>query len=587
MQTGRIRRRISRVGFGLTVFTATLWPAFPVSAWAVSSHHGADGTDPIVRLVFNLAVILVAANVAGYLCRRYLRLPSVIGEVAIGILIGPYALGAVVWPAIGALFPLGEGMIPVTTELYGIAILASILLLFMSGLETDVTMFLRYSVKGTVVGIGGILFSFFFGASCALWFNLADSWMDPAALFLGAISTATSVGITARILSEHKKMDSPEGVTILSAAVLDDVLCIVILAVVTGITKVEQAGGEISWGQIAWIAAKGIGFWLILTGIGLLSAKRIARFVKTVRNPGTIAYISLGLALFLAGLSEMAGLAMIIGAYITGLALSQTDLVDLIQNQLHNVYHALVPIFFCVMGMLVDVSAMQGMILFGLVYTLFAAASKVVGCGAAGWLTGFNTRGALRIGLGMLPRGEVALIVAGIGLATGAIPKEIFGAAIMMTLLTTLAAPPMLTAFLRGESGMRKAGADDKHVASNIVLEFPSYDIAEFLLNHLVRAFRNEEFFVYRLPVETRTYRVRKDELTFTLEQIANKVEISIMAEGGDVARYILLEELLSLQDLFEACSEIKGLEEMRLDIIRGAAPLSPPEPQDELPQTD
>lgn len=561
--------------------------AAPVTTWALTPGNNIHAADPIVRLILNLAIIIVVAHIAGYACRRFLHLPSVIGEVAIGIVIGPYALGGVEWPLIGALFPLGEGLIPVTTELYGIAILASIILLFMSGLETDVAMFLRYSFKGTIVGIGGIVFSFAFGVFCAMWFHWAHSWTDPTALFLGAISTATSVGITARILSEHKRMDAPEGVTILSAAVLDDVLCIIILAVVTGITNIEKAGGDISWSAIAWIAAKGIGFWMILTSVGLLSAKRIARFVKTVRNPGTIAYISLGLALFLAGLSEMAGLAMIIGAYITGLALSQTDLVDLIQNQLHNIYHALVPVFFCVMGMLVDPGAMRGMWFFGAVYTVLAAASKVFGCGAAGWLTGFNLRGAMRIGLGMLPRGEVALIVAGIGLAAGAIPVEIFGAAIMMTLLTTLAAPPMLTVFLRGGTGLRKKSVQEERLASNILLDFPSYDIAEFLLNHLVRAFRNEEFFVYRLPLETPTYRVRKDDLSFTLEQDGNKVEISIMAEGGDVARYILLEELLSLQDLFEACSEIKGLEEMRMEIIRGAAPPTPPEPQEELPQTD
>jgi len=554
------------------VWLTALAVLLPLHAYAAGGGGHQGGADPIVRLMIDLALILVMANIAGYLCRRFLKLPNVIGEVGIGVLIGPYLLGGISWPGIGPLFPLGDGPIPVTTELYGIAILASILLLFISGLETDVAMFLKYSVKGTIVGIAGILFSFGFGVEAARWFGLAASWADPAALFLGAICSATSVGITARILSEHKKMDSPEGVTVLSAAVLDDVLCIVILAVVTGITKVEQAGGEIHWTDVAWIASKGIGFWLILTTIGLLTAKRIARFVKTVRNPGTIAYISLGIALFMAGLSEMAGLAMIIGAYITGLAFSRTDLVDLIQNHLHNIYQAFVPVFFCVMGMLVDVTAMRGMLFFGIIYTLIAVASKVLGCGAAGWLTGFNVRGSLRIGLGMLPRGEVALIVAGIGLAAGAISQEIFGAAIMMTMLTTLAAPPLLNIMLRGGSGMRDPKEDQASATSNIVLEFPSYDVAEFLMTHLVRAFRNEEFFVYRLPVELLTYRVRKDDLAFTLAQEGCKIEITVLAEGGDVARYILLEELLGLQDLFEACSEIQGLHEMRVNLLTGNA---------------
>jgi len=544
---------------------------------------GHSASDPIVRLMLDLAVILITANFAGYLCRRFLRLPSVLGEVSVGVLIGPYALGGVHWPAIGKLFPLGEGVIPVSTELYGIAVLASIILLFMSGLETDVGMFLRYSVKGVVVGIGGIIFAFLFGVLCAIWFNVADSWMDPGALFLGAISTATSVGITARILSERKKMDSPEGVTILAAAVVDDVLCIIILAIVTGITKVQIGGGEINWSQIGVIAAKGIGFWIVLTAIGLLTARRIAWLVKTVKNPGTIAYISLGLALMLAGISEMVGLAMIIGAYISGLAFSRTDLVDLIQNQLHNVYYALTPIFFCVMGMLVDVRAMQGMVIFGLVYTAIAVLAKVLGCGAAGWLMGFNMRGSCRIGFGMLPRGEVALIVAGTALASGAIPSQIFGAAIMMTMLTTLIAPPMLNLSLRGGSGLRAKEKQQDETTTNIVLEFPSYDIAEFLLTHLVRAFRNEEFFVYRLPVEALSYRVRKEELAFTLLQDGAKVEVTVLSKGDDVARYILLEELLNLEDLFEACRHIKGLNEMQADLFRLPEPPPPPPPKREI----
>lgn len=559
----------------------------PASAWAFSMTPNGDyASDPILKLIMDLAIILVVANFAGYLCRRYLHLPNVIGEVCAGILIGPYALGSIEWPVIGPLFPLAEGLIPVSTELYGIAVLASILLLFMSGLETDVAMFIRYSFKGSIVGVGGIVFSFVFGVLCAFWFGLADSWLDPTALFLGAISTATSVGITARILSERKKMDSPEGVTILSAAVFDDVLCIIILAVVTGMAKLEQAGSTITIGEIGWIAAKGIGFWLILTLVGLLTARRIARFVKTVKNPGTIAYISLGLALFLAGLSEMAGLAMIIGAYIAGLALAQTDLVDLIQNKLHNVYHTLVPIFFCVMGMMVDLSAMQGMLTFGFVYTIFAVASKVLGCGVAAMPTGFNMRGALRIGLGMLPRGEVALIVAGIGLASGAVPREIFGAAIMMTLLTTLAAPPLLNRALHGGAGLKKMAGHVESESQVISLSFPTADIAEFLLNHLVAAFRNEEFFVFRLPVEVPTYRVRKESLAFTLAKDENKVDISIMSEGGDIARYIILEELLALQDLFEACSDVQGLDKMSLDVISGAMePLAVP--GEDFPSTD
>lgn len=560
----KITKRTGAIVMALCILTpAVAWGSSPMEAET-------DIHKLLTQLILQLAVILMAANMVGFLFRRYLRLPGVLGEVMAGVAIGPYALGRVPLPAIGPLFPLQEGLIPVTHELYGIAILASIVLLFMSGLETDVGMFLKYSVKGTVVGVGGIVFSFIFGVACALAFGFSDSWTHPAALFLGAISCATSIGITARILSERRRMESPEGVTILSAAVFDDVLCIILLAVVAGVTRLTQAGETVAWGEIARIAAKGIGFWIVLTAIGLLSARRIARLVKTLKSPGIIAYISLGLALFLAGLSEMAGLAMIIGAYITGLALSQTDLVDVIRNQLENVYHALVPVFFCVMGMLVDLSAMRGVIAFGIVYTFLAVIAKVAGCGLTGWMTGFNRRGALRIGLGMLPRGEVALIVAGVGLSTGAISGDLFGAAVMMTMLTTLAAPPLLFRSLEGGSGVRGAMPGKEEDTKNIVLEFPSFDIAEFLLHHLVRAFRNEEFFVYHLPMEETSYRVRKDDLSFTLTQIGNRVELSVLANGEHIARYFLLEELLTLKDLFEAGGRIRSLDSMSAEVITG-----------------
>ncbi len=554
----------------MAALCAVLWAMPSAASGAAPSGTDSDIHSVITLLILQLAVIIIAANVCGFLFRRYLRLPSVLGEVMAGIIIGPYALGQYALPVMGALFPVSDGLIPVSTELYGIAILASIILLFISGLETDVGMFLRYSVKGTVVGIGGIVFSFWFGAWCAVAFGLSGAWTDPSALFLGAISCATSIGITARILSEHRKIESPEGVTVLSAAVFDDVLCIILLAIVTGITKVTQAGEAVQWEQIVWIAAKGIGFWLILMVIGLISARRIARLVKTLRSPGTIAYISMGLAMLLAGISEMAGLAMIIGAYITGLALSQTDLVDVIQNQLRGVYHAFVPVFFCVMGMLVDLSVIAGALWFGTVYTILAVIAKVAGCGLAGILTRFNMRGALRIGLGMLPRGEVALIVAGIGLASGAINKELFGAAIMMTMLTTLAAPPLLHLSLAGGSGVRGAEPGDEERTRNIILEFPSFDIAEFLLHHLVRAFRDEEFFVYRLPVEETSYRIRKDELSFTLTQDGCRLDLTVLADGEDIARYIVLEELLSLKDLFEASGKIRSLDTMSAEVITG-----------------
>ena len=447
-------------------------------AHAEESGHGI--THLMMHLILQLSVIIIFAKIGGFIFQRFLKLPSVLGELASGMVIGPYAFGSrIVLPGLGALFAEQQGF-AASTELYGIATLASIILLFLAGLETDLAAFLRYSVVGSFVGLGGLLAAFVIGDLCAvLWpGNGIDSFMDPAALFLGVISVATSVGITARILAEKKKMASPEGVTILAGAVFDDVFGIVTLAIVMGMAKVSMGGGEVNWGEIGLIAIKAVGFFVVVTALGLTFARRITAAIKQFRSREIMVATCFGLSLLLAGLAEMAGLAMIIGAYIMGLALSRTDLANEIEQHLQGVYNILVPIFFCVMGMMVDFGAMKPVLLFGAVYSLLAVVSKVLGCGLPALMMRFNLRGATRIGLGMLPRGEVALIVAGIGLAAGIIDQGVFGVAIMMTVVTTMLAPPLLVKSFEGGTGIRKEMTGVGEDIETIELEFPSRDIS-------------------------------------------------------------------------------------------------------------
>ena len=193
----------------------------------------------IATLAIQLGFLILLARVFGAAAAR-IRVPAVMGELVAGIVFGPYALGGLPLPGFPAgLFPMCHATpgIPLDPLLYAVATLGSIALLFQSGLETDVRTFFRYSVAGTMVGIGGIVCSFICGAAVGR-FVLGWPLMDPRTLFLGILCTATSVGISARILSEHHAMGSPEGVTIMAAAVIDDVLGIVCLAVVVGIAGV-------------------------------------------------------------------------------------------------------------------------------------------------------------------------------------------------------------------------------------------------------------------------------------------------------------------------------------------------------------
>lgn len=418
-----------------------------------------DFTELVTRLVFQLALILAAAKIGGEICDRYLKVPPVLGELVVGIIIGPFALGGFSFLGLGPLFehiPGEGGAIPVSLELFSVSQIAAVILLFAAGLETDLKQFLRYAGPATAVAVGGVVFPFLFGMGATLLFKPGGLSGDPllySALFMGAVMTATSVGITARVLSDMQKLDTSEGVTVLAAAVVDDVLGILVLTIVVGIAAPDE---QLSVGGVATIGVKAVGFWLALMAGGILGARYISQALGAFRSPGAAVALALAIAFLAAGLAESFGLAMIIGAYSIGLALSGTPLARRVEEPIISVYHAIVPIFFVVMGMMVDVTAMGGVIVFGLVITVLAVLGKVVGAGLPALAAGFTRAGSWRIGIGMLPRGEVALIIAGIALSRGVIESDIFGVAILMTVATTLLAPIILVpAFKKGGPGRR------------------------------------------------------------------------------------------------------------------------------------
>ncbi|MCA9402006.1 MAG: cation:proton antiporter, partial [Candidatus Omnitrophica bacterium] len=235
------------------VFCFLIAAAPMLLAAEAESGHSTQLTHQINLLVFQISIIILAAWLGGEFFRK-LKFPAVLGEIIAGVVVGPYCLGKI--PLMGfehGIFPLQPGF-PISTELYGFAAIASIILLFYAGLETDIDTFLKFSLTGTVVGIGGVVASFFVGdilGVVLMKFLYAEevSFFHAIPLFLGVISTATSVGISARILTSRQKMNSPEGVTILSAAVIDDVLGIIILSIIIGMAKTS----EVSWGQVGLV----------------------------------------------------------------------------------------------------------------------------------------------------------------------------------------------------------------------------------------------------------------------------------------------------------------------------------------------
>ena len=408
--------------------------------------------DEIIKLMFQLAIILAAAKIGGEIAERFLKIPSVLGELAAGILIGPFALGSFdIWNY-GPMFPVEHSSsshgIPVSQSMWSIAQVGSVILLFGAGLETDLRQFLRYAKPALVVAIGGVIVPFALGSSITVLFGFADGFSDPKALFMGTILTATSIGISVRILGDMRVLDTPEGITTLAAAVVDDILGILVLTIVIGI----HLTGGFSASSVGIVALKTIGFWLVLTGLGLFLSKYISKFFDRFRVSGAALALSLALAFLAAALAESFGLAMIIGAFSIGLALSGTPLAHRLEDPLRGVYNALVPVFFVVMGMMVDVTELGDVWVFGLVVSALAAVGKIAGSGLPSLMFRFSRAESWRIGVGMMPRGEVALIMGGVAFGQGLIGQDLFSVCIIMTIITTLLAPLILVRSFKKKS---------------------------------------------------------------------------------------------------------------------------------------
>ena len=262
--------------------------------------------------------------------------------------------------------------------------------------------------------------------------------------------------------------------------------------------------------------------------------------------------MAFGLALVLAGFFEFMGLAMIIGAYVMGLALSRTDLKHPIQEMLTPVYTFLVPVFFCSMGMMVDVSALcsKPVLVFGGIYTALAVAAKVIGCMVPSLCCGFNLLGGLRIGAGMVPRGEVALIIAGLGLSSGFLTQEIFGIGILMTLVTTVVAPPALVGlFAPKRRGVRhpKQSHDNSRP---VVFELPTADVAALMLGKLVAEFRVEGFFTSLLSKEDNIWEIAMDNMELSVQRDRNVITVSCTPAEEAIVMTAWMEVASEMNDL-------------------------------------
>ena len=415
------------------------------------------GSLVLAGVLLSLITVFLAAKIGGELCAR-LNLPSVLGELIGGVVVGISALNLIVFPEGGdvpasALMNIiqmtahlePEGLLKVFSgESEALSVLAElgvIILLFEIGLESDLKELIRVGPQAAVVAVVGVVVPFVAGtAGLILFFNISTI----PAVFAGAALTATSIGITAKVLAEMQQLSSREGQIIIGAAVLDDVLGIIVLAVVASLAKT----GEIEIKNVVILVLGAAAFLIGSIFIGRLLSPLFVSLVDQLQTRGQLVITSLIFAFVLSYIADAIQLETILGAFAAGLILAETSKRRELEEQITPIADMLVPVFFVTVGARTDISVLNPLVPAnreGLIIASFLVVVAIIGKTVTGYAV-FGQPGInrLAVGFGMIPRGEVGLVFAGVGAASGVLSESLDAAIIVMVIVTTFIAPPLL-----------------------------------------------------------------------------------------------------------------------------------------------
>jgi Kef-type K+ transport system membrane component KefB len=384
-----------------------------------------------------LAIIIFSAKAAGYASVR-LHQPAVLGELLMGLILGPTIVD------LFALQPFAQGNLEET--IFYLAEAGVIFLMFMAGLQIDISEMGKLGKTAVLTGTMGILVPLILGTIVALGFSFGPT----SAVFVGLILTATSVSISAQTLLELGLVRTREGLTLLAAAVVDDIIVLLLFSAFIAVSGSEAGDG---FSAIAGVVLRMALFLVIASLIGILILPHLTRRVSSLPiSEGLVAAVIVVTLLYGWAAEALGGMAAITGAFLAGLMFARTPLRKNIEEGIHTItYGLLVPIFFVSIGMRANARTLDSnAVLFTLLIVAVAIFGKIIGCGIGARLGGFNNREALRVGTGMVARGEVELIVASVGLKSGLIPASVFSTTVIVVLVTALLAPILIRATFQG-----------------------------------------------------------------------------------------------------------------------------------------
>lgn len=385
------------------------------------------------EFLLTIAIIMLSTKVFGLTSER-VHMPQVVGALVAGVLVGPSCLG---W--------VGETDFLIKTAEIGV-----IILMFNAGLDTDLEELKSTGFASFIIAVIGVIVPLIGGIGCYLLFanNPSDPFNMLKAAFIGVVLTATSVSITVETLREMGKLKSKVGTAILGAAVIDDILGIVVLTVLTGFTD-PTVQPLLVFGRI-------VTFFIFVLVVGLIMNKAFIKMDQLWHKHRRIAIYALAFAFLMSYIAErFFGIADITGAYFAGIVMcSLSDTRDYVASKTNVLgYMLFSPLFFASIGIKTNLEGLTGtLVLFAVVLTVVAILSKIIGCGLGARLMGFQTYDAFSIGLGMVSRGEVALIVAQKGAQAGLIDESMFPAIVLVVIVTTLITPILLKFGMKRET---------------------------------------------------------------------------------------------------------------------------------------
>ena len=392
-----------------------------------------------VQIIISVCVLLFAAKLMAELFVR-IRLPIVLGELVAGMIVGPFAIGAFI------MFQ-GEHLVVLTNEVKILGEIGAIVILFMAGLETTPKEFIRGGKASFTVGTFGVVAPFFVGFFVfqIFGFNTFQAMLVATAL------TATSVAISVQVLSEFGKLKTPEARLIIGAAVIDDILAIAVLSVVTSI---GGSGAEVNVTDAVFTIFKVLAFFAAMAIAAIFLVPRMVNS-KLWKASGSIEGIVTAAFFGTAGLAAWIGLSPILGSFVVGMALSTTKVFERVEHYIGKLGLIFAPLFFAIIGAQVDFRGINSEVLIiGIVIIAVAVSTKFVGCGLPSLLFLKNKTQSRRVGIAMISRGEVGLIVAGIGLSSGVLMPNIYTTIVIMVAATSLITPIWLKLEYRKDTSL-------------------------------------------------------------------------------------------------------------------------------------